>query len=71
MSVGTSGFYTSPCDGWNDAVGESLKQTFTSTVTLIDNVTSYINDEISEADHLINEGVTVLSTAKEPAMPSV
>ena len=71
MSLSTSGFYITLCDGWNDAVGDSLKQNFKSTLDLIDRVASYINKEISDADHLINEGITVLNTAKEPAMPSV
>ena len=71
MSLETNGFYVSPCDGWDDVVGESLKNAFRGTLDLIESAASYINSEIATAYYYVDEGINVLEKAKEPIMPSV
>ena len=71
MSLSTEDFYTSLCDGWDDAVGDSLKSTFYSTCIYIQNTASFINDEIDSAEGCINAAKTILDGATMPPMPSV
>ena len=71
MALSCEDFYTYLCDGWDDAVGDSLKETFESTCFFIEKSVSFINDEMELADGCIKSARSILDGSTMPSMPSV
>ena len=69
MSLNTNGFYTELCGGWEDAVGDSLKASFSRSLDLINSCAGSVNSYLSEARSCIDAADTILINAREPSIP--